>query len=209
MPLSLIFAFWSVSILFVITPGADWAYSISAGLQHRRIIPAVVGLLCGHLGATIIVAAGVGALIAKAPIAMTLLTLFGALYLIWLGIGLLRQPAMLSSGNGPDTQSAARWALKGFYISGLNPKVFLLFLAIMPQFTIPNGAWTITLQILVLGAIHVANCASVYFLVGYASRILLRTRPYAAKLVSYFSGGLMIMIALILLTEQFLKKVWL
>jgi hypothetical protein len=40
-------AFWAVSFLFVITPGADWAYVIAAGLRHRVVLPAVGGLLVG------------------------------------------------------------------------------------------------------------------------------------------------------------------
>ncbi|PTU04584.1 lysine transporter LysE, partial [Pseudomonas sp. HMWF031] len=47
MTLSVFVAFWAVSILFVITPGADWAYAISAGLKGRVVIPAVGGLLSG------------------------------------------------------------------------------------------------------------------------------------------------------------------
>jgi threonine/homoserine/homoserine lactone efflux protein len=46
-PVSVI-AFWGVSALFVLTPGADWAYAITAGLQ-RRVLPAVLGLLTGHV----------------------------------------------------------------------------------------------------------------------------------------------------------------
>ncbi|MNE53686.1 hypothetical protein D3C80_1484250 [compost metagenome] len=65
MTFSVFAAFWAVSILFVITPGADWAYAISAGLKHRVVIPAVGGLLSGHLIATMIVAAGVGTLVAN------------------------------------------------------------------------------------------------------------------------------------------------
>ncbi len=34
-------AFWAVSFLFVITPGADWAYAISAGLRGHTVVPAV------------------------------------------------------------------------------------------------------------------------------------------------------------------------
>ncbi|HET9563128.1 MAG TPA: LysE family translocator, partial [Mycobacterium sp.] len=67
-------AFWAVSFLFVITPGADWAYVIAAGLRHRVVLPAVGGLLVGHLMATAVVAAGVGALVARSPLILTLLT---------------------------------------------------------------------------------------------------------------------------------------
>ena len=40
------------SVLFVITPGADWACAIPAGLNKRAIVPAVAGMLAGHLIAT-------------------------------------------------------------------------------------------------------------------------------------------------------------
>src|SRR6478735_2410071 len=59
MPVATIAAFWAVSLVFVVTPGADWAYAITAGLRHRTVLPAVGGLLAGHLAATALVAAGV------------------------------------------------------------------------------------------------------------------------------------------------------
>lgn len=40
-------AFWAVSFLFVLTPGADWAYAIAAGLRHRTVVPAVGGCCRG------------------------------------------------------------------------------------------------------------------------------------------------------------------
>lgn len=64
MPVAMIAAFWGVSMLFVLTPGADWAYAISSGLRNRSMAPALGGLLSGHLLATIVVAAGVAALLA-------------------------------------------------------------------------------------------------------------------------------------------------
>ncbi len=57
-------AFWAVSFLLVITPGADWAYAIAAGLRHSTVLPAVGGLLTGHLAATAVVAAGAAAVLA-------------------------------------------------------------------------------------------------------------------------------------------------
>jgi threonine/homoserine/homoserine lactone efflux protein len=41
MPIATIAAFWGVSFLFVITPGADWAYAMAAGLRNRTVLPAV------------------------------------------------------------------------------------------------------------------------------------------------------------------------
>ncbi|ELY4600060.1 LysE family translocator [Cronobacter malonaticus] len=202
MPLSMFAAFWAVSVLFVITPGADWAYAISAGIRGRRVMPAVVGMLSGHLVATLIVAAGVGSVIASVPGVLSALTVAGAGYLLWLGIGMLRHPSAPAADQDEDAGSRLKWALKGFCISGLNPKVFLLFLALLPQFTDAHAAWPLPLQMTALGLVHVVTCGVVYLLVGYGSGTVLRTRPRAALNVSRISGGLMIVIALLLLAEQ-------
>ncbi|MFJ2480782.1 LysE family translocator [Pseudomonas sp. NPDC087598] len=202
MTLSILAAFWAVSFLFVITPGADWAYAISAGLAGRVVIPAVAGLLLGHLLATVIVAAGVGGLIASNPTAMSVLTLGGSMYLLWLGWNMLVHPSAPRVAEAKAAQSPARWTVKGACVSGLNPKVFLLFLALLPQFTDPDASWPVPMQIIALGLLHAFSCAVVYLLVGFGSRAVLQTRPAAAQWVSRLSGVIMIIIATLLLIEQ-------
>ena len=98
MTVGTVVAFWAVSLLFVLTPGADWAYAIAAGLRHRTVLPAVGGLLVGHLAATAAVAAGVAALVARSPLVLTVLTVVGAAYLVWLGIATLARPSALDAG---------------------------------------------------------------------------------------------------------------
>lgn len=202
MSVTMLLAFWAVSILFVITPGADWGYAITAGLRNSSVLPAVAGMLAGHLLATLVVAAGVGALVARAPAVLTVLTVVGAAYLAWIGIGLLRQPAVPHAGKEPVATSWMRQAAKGLGVSGLNPKVFLLFLALLPQFTDPDADWPIGLQLVALGLLHVTSCAVVYVAVGLGARQVLRTRPAAARVVTRASGVLMIVIALVLIGEQ-------
>ena len=204
MAVSLFAAFWAVSILFVITPGMDWAYAISAGMHGRVVIPAVSGLLLGHFIAILIVAAGIGALVAGNPIALTVLTVIGAAYLLWLGINMFIHPSVPNAGEIQETSSWRRWTIKGACVSGLNPKVFLLFLALLPQFTDPAGSWSIPVQIISLGLIHLFSCGVVYFLVGFSSQTILRTRPRAAQVVSQISGIAMVVIALLLFAEQIL-----
>ncbi len=201
MEMSLVAGFWLVSFLLIMTPGADWAYTISAGIHGQRIVPAVAGLMSGHLLATIVVVAGVGVLIAGHPLALSAITLLGAFYLLWLGISLLRHPATVSSAS-QQSGGWNRWVLKGLCISGLNPKVFLLFLALLPQFTDPHGQWPLALQMSALGLMHLLTCTLIYLLVGYGSRALLTSRPQAARVVSRISGGLMVAIAAMLIIEQ-------
>ncbi|NIF60983.1 LysE family translocator [Enterobacter sp. Ap-916] len=201
MAMSLAAGFWLVSFLLIITPGADWAYTISAGINGRRIIPAVAGLMSGHAIATIIVVAGVGVLLAGHPLALSVLTLLGALYLLWLGLAILRSPPGLNAA-AQNNGNWQQWAIKGMCISGLNPKVFLLFLALLPQFTDPQGKWSVAQQMSALGAMHLVTCTLIYLLIGYGSRTLLSTRPQAARRVSMLSGVLMVIIALLLIYEQ-------
>ncbi len=205
MTLALFAAFWAVSILLVITPGMDWAYVISAGIRGRVVVPAVAGLLFGHLLMIAIVVAGVGALLVGNPLALTALTLLGAAYLLWIGFNMLLHPPVPGAGEDQRSDSWLRWAGKGVCVSGLNPKVFLLFLALLPQFTDARAEWSVPMQMLALGAVHLISCGLVYLLVGFGSQSVLRTRPQAAKVVGRISGAAMIVIALGLLAEQALK----
>ncbi|MEK7456405.1 MAG: LysE family translocator [Pseudomonadota bacterium] len=201
MNLALLAAFWAISMMFVITPGADWAYAISAGLRDRAIIPAIGGLLLGHLLATLVVAAGIAGMIAAIPFALTALTLIGSAYLLWLGLGLIANPPVLHSAAISQDVSWHRWAMKGFGVSGLNPKVILLFLALLPQFVDARAAWPVPMQIVGLGGMHILNCGVVYLAVAHGSKAVLRTRPQAARVVGRVSGAVMIGLALFLIME--------
>jgi threonine/homoserine/homoserine lactone efflux protein len=202
--IQLLAAFWVVSFSLAMTPGADWAYTISAGLRDHGLAPAVAGILLGHLMFMLVVAAGVGALVASVPTILTALTFIGVAYLLWLGIGILRKPPVPTIGEEQTSGSWYAWTVRGFAISGLNPKVLLLFLALLPQFTRPDAEWPIFAQIIAMGCVHIVNCALVYSLVGIGAKVVLRTRPKVARMVSQFSGAAMIAIAFLLLAEQML-----
>lgn len=196
-------AFWVVSILLVITPGMDWAYVISAGIRGRVVLPAVTGLLLGHLSAILLVAAGVGALVAGTPATLSVLTSTGAAYLLWIGVGQVRHPAgPPTAGEAEAPRSGLQWALKGACVSGLNPKVLLLFLVLLPQFVNRAAAWAVPVQIVALGLIHIFSCGVVYLAVGFSAQAMLGTRPEAARMISRLSGAAMIVIAVLLFVGQ-------
>ncbi|GGG62313.1 lysine transporter LysE [Kocuria dechangensis] len=198
-------AFWAVSLLLVLVPGADWAYAIAAGLRGRTVAPAVAGLVAGYVGLTAVVVAGAAALVAGSPLALTTLMTVGAGYLMWLGIGALTRPALPQAGTAEGTGSWVRQAVTGAGVSGLNPKALLLFLALLPQFTDPEAPWPFASQIAVLGLVHTLSCAVVYTLVGAGARRVLRARPAAARAVARFSGMAMIAMGVGLLAEQLLQ----
>ncbi|MEV6413779.1 LysE family translocator [Kribbella sp. NPDC051718] len=199
MEISSLAAFATVSVLLVLVPGADWAYAIAAGLRQRSVVPAVSGLMLGYVALTCVVAAGLAALIAARPELLTALTVAGAAYLLWLGVGTALHPTQPASADSVE-RSSGRVFFKGAGISGLNPKGMLLFLALMPQFL--RGNWPIAAQIGALGLIHIIICGVVYSGVATTARALLRTRPTIAHQVARGSGITMILIAAGLLLER-------
>jgi threonine/homoserine/homoserine lactone efflux protein len=172
---------------------------------------------------TIVVAAGVGALVARSPALLTGLTVAGGLYLMWHGTRTLARPAMPGAppgaspggpADGPGGLPVGATArthrthratlLKGAGVSGLNPKGLLLFLAVLPQFTNPRGSWPLAVQLGLLGLVFTITCALFYLGLGSFARKILRTRPAAARAVTRFSGAAMILIGAVLLAERLL-----
>ncbi|MEU0884757.1 LysE family translocator [Lentzea sp. NPDC005914] len=201
MELSTLVAFLAVDLLLVLTPGADWAYAIAAGVRGRFVLPAVAGLVAGYAGYTLLAVAGLVVVVASSHGLLTALTVAGAAYLVWLGWGSLARPA------SPDAAaelaaSPGRVVLKGVGISGLNPKAMLMFVSLFPQFIDPSAGWSVAAQTAVLGALHTALCGVVYLAVGVFAKAVLTTRPGVARVVSRVSGAMMIGIGGVLLVER-------
>ncbi|MGW1373032.1 LysE family translocator [Streptomyces sp. NPDC002446] len=195
-------AFLAVDLLLVLTPGADWAYAIAAGLRDRSIIPAVAGLIAGYAGYTLLAVAGLVAIVASSAASLTALTVAGAGYLIWLGWGVLRRPVVVGASTETMASSRRRIMLRGAGTSGLNPKALLLYFSLFPQFIAPTGGWPVAAQTGLLGTLHMAACAVVYLVVGVLARTVLKARPSAARAVTRASGAMMIAIGGFLLVES-------
>ncbi|OIJ97916.1 lysine transporter LysE [Streptomyces sp. MUSC 14] len=206
----LLFSFLAVDLLLVCVPGADWAYVIATALRGRSVPRAVAGLVSGYALHTVLATAGLAVLVAGSPKLLTALTVAGAGYLLWLGWGVLRRPAVPGANGVPDAASEAashaaegRLFLRGATISGLNPKGLLLYLSVLPQFLTLRGAHLpVPAQTAALGLLHMACCAAVYLTVGVLARALLSARPAAARAVTRTSGAAMLGIGAILLVER-------
>lgn len=194
-------AFLAVDLLLVFTPGADWAYAISAGMRERSVVPAVTGLVAGHVAYALVAVAGLAVIVARSPAALTGLTAAGAGYLLWLGRGVLRQPVVPAVAGGSADASRVQVMLKGFGISGLNPKALLLYFSLFPQFIDTGDGWPVAAQTGLLSVVHLIACAVVYLGVGVLARTVLKARPSAARVVTRTSGAMMIAIGAFLLVD--------
>jgi threonine/homoserine/homoserine lactone efflux protein len=203
---SLLLAFTAVAAALVVLPGPDWALVLATGLRAsgRGLPPTIGGLALGYVVLTGAVAAGVAPLVAAAPVALTVLTVVGAAYLVWLGVGVLRRPGS-ATADGGDAGIAAgtRTALlRGLGVSALNPKALLFFVAFLPQFTRPSAPWPIAVQLLALGGVWIILIAVFYTVLGRSAARLLATHLGLAGVVSRVAGVAMSVGGVALLAEQ-------
>ena len=80
--------FLLASMLIAITPGPGAVISMSTGMRHGYVaaLAAILGLQSAILVHLLIVALGLGALLAASEAAFSAVKFIGAAYLIWLGI---------------------------------------------------------------------------------------------------------------------------
>jgi threonine/homoserine/homoserine lactone efflux protein len=205
-------AFLVVAAALACTPGVDWAYSIAAGLKQRSFVPAVAGLCGGYVLHTVLMVAGLAALLAGLPGVLGWLTVAGAGYLLWLGASTIRswRGASFGAGDGgaPDAARGSadtnqfRTFLQGVGTSGINPKGLLFYVALVPQFVSPEASLPIPVQSGLLGLTFVLLAAVVYTCVALLARKLLHSRPGAARRVTLASGIIMVALGGALLAEQ-------
>jgi threonine/homoserine/homoserine lactone efflux protein len=202
----LFFAFIVVAAALACTPGVDWAYSITAGLRQRSFVPAVAGLCGGYVLHTLLMVAGLAALLAGMPGVLGWITVAGAGYLLWLGITTLRswRGASFGAADGAvnPTTNQLRTFLQGMGTSGINPKGLLFYVALVPQFVSPEASLPVPVQSGLLGLTFVLLAGMVYTAVALLARKLLQSRPGAARKVTLASGIIMVALGVVLLSEQ-------
>ena len=120
-----------------LTPGPNGLLALTHGALHgvRKTLFTIAG---GALGFTSVIAVslfGIGALLAAASELLVVLKWVGGAYLVWLGIGVWRSPAM-GATQGPDQRVITRVNVfrQGLLASITNPKGILFFVAFLPQF---------------------------------------------------------------------------
>ncbi|MEL6127169.1 MAG: LysE family translocator [Pseudomonadota bacterium] len=138
MDLNVWFAFAVAATLLLMIPGPTVALvaSYALGAGRRSAMQTVPGVALGDLTAMSVSLAGAGAILATSATAFTVLKLFGAAYLVWMGIGLWRSaPAGFAQ---PRALSGRRMFWNSYVVTALNPKGIVFFIAFVPQFVDPN-----------------------------------------------------------------------
>jgi threonine/homoserine/homoserine lactone efflux protein len=168
---------WSVLALIVtLTPGPDTllvaAHAARSGF--RAGMAALMGIMTGVVWYGSLIAFGALSVLVAVPALFLAVKIAGALYLAWLGFGMIRN-ALVPPASSRQTGAAGKMAAvqlgkpyaQGFFTNALNPKVALFYLAALPQFA-GTGPDAPMIGVMLL-AIHAAMGLAWLSLVAFAA----------------------------------------
>ncbi|MBY6002642.1 LysE family transporter [Salipiger bermudensis] len=141
MPLDLWLTFVVASTALLLIPGPTVLLVLSYALSKGRsvAVASATGVALGDLTAMSLSLAGLGALVMASATLFTALKWIGAVYLVWLGIKLLRS-APRDGLALPSTEVTARGVFAhAAAVTALNPKSIAFFIAFVPQFLTPTA----------------------------------------------------------------------
>ena len=139
---SAILSFAVVAGLLTIVPGLDTALVLRAAITQgsRNAFATALGVSTGALIWGVGAAVGVSALLTASTVAYTAVRVIGALYLVWMGIGLLRKALskkhtdQMTADLATAPPSVWRAWSRGMLTNLLNPKIGAFYVAVLPQF---------------------------------------------------------------------------
>lgn len=187
-------AFVAASAVLLVIPGPTILTVISYSIAHgrRANVPLIAAVALGDCTALAVSLVGLGTLLAASAFWFTVVKWVGGLYLIWLGVKLLRAGASAAELAAPAAPGS-RWKLfaNTYLVTALNPKGIVFFVAFLPQFLNPQAAvapqlWVLAATFVVMAA---ANATLYAVFAGSARRFL--ASPKAQRRFHLAGGSLL------------------
>jgi len=195
MPLDLWLAFITASTALLIIPGPTILLVMSYALtQGKRVAVAMaLGVALGDFVAMTASLLGLGALVLASATLFTALKWVGAVYLIYLGVKLLRSRPTLGLGDlTPEAKPARAIFGHAAAVTALNPKSIAFFIAFVPQFLRPEAALAPQFATLIATFVTLAALnALAYALLADRLRARIR-RPAVLKWMTRAGGGALV-----------------
>ena len=142
MQFSLWLALAGAGVLVSFTPGAGAINTMSNSLTSgfRRSIWGILGQQAALVIHVMVVALGVGVLVASSPVAFNVIRYAGAAYLVYLGVRQFLSKPQPDQEAAESLRNEPAWSMfrRGLWVNLLNPKAIVFFLAFMPQFIWPE-----------------------------------------------------------------------
>ncbi len=172
--------FLAAALVLAITPGPGIFYVLTrtfAGGRREGIISSL-GTFLGGLVHVVAAALGLSVVLAASATAFTVLKCAGALYLLWIGIAMIRTRNLAFDDSVPPIPSLHVFR-QGVLTEAMNPKTALFFLSFLPQFVNPHMGHVV-FQFLTLGFVSVAlNTTADLVVVMFAAPLGRRLRSSA------------------------------
>ncbi len=179
-----------------LSPGASFTLAMNSALSGGRkgLLKTLTGTALGIYTHAILIGLGITSLLVASPTLFNMLKIAGMVYLLWLGIQLIRSGlsarAMVFDGSGGAVTLKEAWIA-----NVLNPKAILFYLTVVSQFAGSQGEIG---HYMILASVHIA-VMSVWLitlsqtLVFSASKMNTRTLK---KIVNVAGGGMLVVFAL-------------
>ncbi len=172
-------AFIATAIIIELTPGPNmtWLAVLGATRGRAAAMAAVTGVAIGLALAGLVAGLGLTVLFDNFPSLITALRIAGTLYLFYLAYDAWTD----ADGKEEVTEKAnSAYFYQGFVSNALNPKAYLFYAAILPQFlAIPDHPQR---EIALLTAIYVAIATTIHASIGLGAGSIaswLETSPQA------------------------------
>jgi threonine/homoserine/homoserine lactone efflux protein len=190
-------SFVVASSIMLVIPGPTILTVIAYATSHgqRATLPLVAAVALGDMTLITLSVVGLGSVMAISSNAFTVVKIVGGLYLLYLGLTMIKSAAYPRS-ESIDSLSPKNSKLffNTWFVTALNPKGILFFGAFLPQFINTHSPIAPKLGLLSLSFVILAAINSpAYALLAAKANRLLRSR--AAKRKFDFNGGVAISVA--------------
>jgi len=193
-PIELWLAFAAASAVLLVIPGPTILTVISYSMAHgrRANIPLVAGVALGDSTALVVSLLGLGALLATSGFWFTAVKWVGGLYLLYVGVRLLRA-GVSSSELAPPAVPGSSWRLfaNTYLVTALNPKGIVFFVAFLPQFISADAPVAQQLRILAATFVVMGTLNAALYAAFAASARRLLSSPAAQRRFNVAGGSLL------------------
>ena len=199
-------AFALVSLMMVLSPGPNMIYLISRSISQGKKagLISLLGVGCGFFIYMLLSALGITAVLFKLPYLYQVIQILGALYLFWLAWNALKPNAQsIFEVQNIHQDTPIKLFNMGLITNLLNPKIALMYLALLPQFI--NLKYSIFWQSVSLGFIQIFISLTVNGLIVLSAAkiaLFLQQNMAWAKVQKYLMGLVLIVLAIKILLEQ-------
>jgi threonine/homoserine/homoserine lactone efflux protein len=133
--------FIATSLVLIVTPGQDMVLVMSRSVAQGPAagVATAAGVSIGLIGHTVLAALGLGAILRASEWLYLALKLFGAAYLVYLGVQLLRSKDHSLALAAGASRTLGRLVFDGALSNASNPKIAVFFFAFLPQFVRPDA----------------------------------------------------------------------